>query len=408
MMTVEEFLRSRSVVEILPIQSRSIYGTFQTLLDQILPGVRVVPIRSISTNVFCVRVNGVANIIWDESYVANVLDIVEVLLDRGTDAAAATEALVLSVMADLLFDEGLYADAWRAGTIAGVYLPSAIVDKPHLTDSQNNKLTKNMGLSFLFLHEVAHLVRDYDPAEFDKFSSTIKDTITIADAYLDRMSPSERNALLAGEGFIFTDERDVSVLCKDQLIPDELLIEEATADFYALNVTFFSGKGFDSSTAVDVAEFILALRMAMEIIRDIRVRTKRVAVEDREPPPITAAELMRGFVLRHLLFDIVGSLAQTQDELANVSAEFRKRYDRLLHRRLSIFGGLPERLVDFGLGQIKAFRLRMVRAATMLGSKADVTQRFRDSYLRLRGWEAAADPNSLDGLLDIAPFITAL
>jgi hypothetical protein len=384
------------------------YRTFQTLLDEILPGVRVVPIRSITADVFCVRVNGVANIIWDESYVAKAVDIAEILLGRTTDAAATTEALILSVMADLLFDEGLYADAWRAGTIAGVYLPSEIAQEPQATHFQNNRLTKNMALSFLFTHEVAHVIQDYDSAEFHKFSSSIKDAITTYSAYLTRLSPIERDALLAGEGFIFPGSSDVPVSRIDQFISDELFIEEATADFYAMNVVFFGGKRFDCSTAVDVAEFILALRMAMEIIRDIRVRTRRVAVEEREPPPIVAAELMRGFLLRHLLFDIVDSFAQTQTELSNVADEFRARYDRLLHRRRLIFGGLPERLVDFGLGQIKAFRLRMIRVAALFGSQADVTQRFRDSYLRLRGWQCASDPRSLDGLLDILPFITAL
>jgi hypothetical protein len=408
MLSIEEFLSLTRVVEILAMDSCSIYRTFQVLLDSILPGARLVPIRSVSADVYCVRRSGVAYVIWDESYIASVMSVAETLLGRKTQAAIATEALALSIMADLLFDEGRYEDAWIAGSIAAQYLPLQDEQAPKSSDSPIETVTYNMGLSFVFLHEVGHLVQRNDPLEFAKFRRKVEAEISAYSDWLDRMPAADSDAVLAGEGFMFPQQiSELTVRSNSRFIGDNSLIDESAADLLATEVVF-SGNGWMDSTAkaIDVAEFILAVRMAMEFIRDIRLGTRRLAIEDRTPEPVTPAELMRGVLLRHGLLHTAASFAQTPKETMEVGDEFGARYHRLFDRRKASFGDLPERLVDFGLGRIKKFRLRMQSVPRLFGSNLDVTTKFRDSYLRIRGWKPRAEPDSLDGLLDALPILT--
>jgi hypothetical protein len=106
MITIEEFLRQSRVLEIFGLDQHATYTAFQTLLDSIMPGIRVVPVRSISADTFCIRIGGTPFIIWDETYADYVVRIAEILLGWTDERGGAS--LVVCVMADLLFDEGLY------------------------------------------------------------------------------------------------------------------------------------------------------------------------------------------------------------------------------------------------------------------------------------------------------------
>jgi hypothetical protein len=412
MRSVTEFLRSTRVVEVLSTETEPLYGIFQMLLDSNLPGVKVVPIRSISADTFCVRMGGIPYIIWDKSYAATAMNIFETLLGRNTNSVVASESVALCLMADLLFDEGLYADAWITGSVGGAEITPMGAGRDPLerkpVGPTVEALTTNAALSFLFLHEVGHLLQDRKPTTFAVCRSEVEKEVNAYGDYLSRMPPTEKDAALSSEGFIFPGEgSELPAAHENPFLADTKLIEEATADLFAMNAVFnwLDGGACSAMTAVDVAESVLAVRIAAEIIRDIRICTRRVSIGERDHPPTSQSELMRGLLLRHRLLHTVGGFAKTRTELQGVGDEFGARYQWLVSRRKRIFGEVIERLVNFGLGQAREFRSKMERWPGFLGSDIDYIERYRDSYLRLRGWKSS-DEQSGEQLLDMVPLVT--
>lgn len=143
MQTISDHLRKTRIIEFLPLSSNPMYVDFVRFLKSEMPAAEFVAVRSVSADVFCVNFRGVDHIIWDETYVDAVLRFAAALLSENPATyKGPVQMYGLGLMGDLLFDEGLYIDAWFAGITGG---RTANLSIPHWDEME--QLAKNIASS---------------------------------------------------------------------------------------------------------------------------------------------------------------------------------------------------------------------------------------------------------------------
>lgn len=394
MFTIVDFLHSTRIVEVIPKPTEGLLPAFQERLSQMMPEVKFIVIRSVSADVFCLNFRGVHHIIWDQSYTESALQIASILLSEAGSSSVA-EPVCFGIVADLLFDEGLYAEAWIVGTTAHIqntHVGIENIDIQHKDASRKWAVANNSMMLFLFLHEVGHLLDDYQPEIAAELRDYVDNQVRAYSAALELSPPEKRAEILRGDVFItFGDGEWLDSLIASTAT-DPVLFREALADIFSTD-SLFHWATEDPSCVVDVAEAVLAFRMAQEIIRDLRIRTRALA-EGKHVTSPSSSEAIRGIILRH---NVLRGIAEFDpDGEKGLFTDFQTRYQRLQDRRLSIFDELPEQIVTFCFDKANSFRRRMENWPKLISEDRDWLQDFKNSYLRLRGWTAPFSRVALD------------
>lgn len=331
---------------------------------------------------------------WDETHVANLLTISSLVLsDDPFNQINKAPWLGLMIMGDLLFDEGLYMDAWVAAS-SGFAELNLLNTVQETTDATISNAQAGLMIAFLFEHELGHLLRVHDPKMFAELQREVRAAVSWYSQCLTQLTPDKQAALLKGRGFILdeVDQSQIDISRHQDLggLQPELL-EEASADLFATMGIYVTSK--ESLSVYTRAESLFALRMAMEIVRDIRKTTRFVAIETRALPEQSSAENMRSLLLRQKILSSVLDLDQSDEDIRSTVDTLTTRYDQLLEHKEIIFGKIAEDLVDYGLEEARRYRRKMEGVIKFFGADSKWPDRYMNSYLKLRGWKVGGgDP----------------
>lgn len=387
-------------------------------IKSVAPNLGLVAIRSVGSDIYGVPFKGVNYLVWDEHYAELLLRIaaglrVDPIVLQWFDPSLLN--VCRQAIADTLFDEGSYRDAWILSQMTPKNRHVGIeryLEHPESRDSESQLDPVKLSAVFLLLHELGHLCERDNPEFYRALETEALDALFMYRALLARLSPSERDRFLADEHLVCPEQRDVEAgKLLDRNDADPKLSREWTPDLFALFLLcqllkMLRPNGLTIDEARCVVESVISVRFAAEIVRDLRMRTHAFAYDLPSPEVISEAERFRTILIRQCLTLSLEQFFPPYPESIEAQGgavwlELNEPYFRLLGRRRKIFSetseGVGMTMWNVLLGHLAEVREKLDEVKYL---DCDLDDTYRRGFLRDRGWAQAA-PDEVEQELEV-------
>ncbi len=316
-LTIEWLVSQGHTTEFLALDSNGEFGRMRDYMTQTAISAQLVPIRSLGAPIYSTHFANEWHLIWNENYLEHVFRIAGTLIAdkyqlmwhdaHGLDATQ-------SVMSEILYDEGHYKEAYALLNIvqsrngptsrpgSRLALASYLwLDFPECEDEDTALDHAGIARMYVFLHELGHLIKRSDPRVYAAFE---REAVAIFNLYkLITSGNVDEQDLLSGATLIVPPS-EIGEIARQMQSSEisQVLLDELVPDTFALFLIVQLLKmvrpdGLTLDEAVYVCGYLFALRLAVEVIRDLRNRTQCLAAGS-PMPHASDEEAWRTFLLR--------------------------------------------------------------------------------------------------------------
>jgi hypothetical protein len=422
--TIEWLVSQSHTTEFLALDSDDEFGRMRDYMTQTGVSARLVPIRSLGAKIYSQYFASEWHLIWNENYLEHVFRIAGTLIaDKyqltwhdagGLDAAQG-------LISEILFEEGYYKQAStllnmvqsRNGLTSRPKSRLALAtflrqDFPEGEDGAASLDHAAIARLYVFLHEIGHLIKRTDTRFYAELEREAVATVNLYK--LITSGDVDVQDLLSG-AILIRPPDEVGDLAR-QMPAGEIskaLLDELTADIFALfGITqllkMARPDGLTLDEAVYVCGYLFALRLAVEVIRDLRDRTIHLATGS----PISYApdeDAWRTFLLRQCTSLSIDELLKAglaspnfgDDPAQSTLWKLNEPCFTLLQRRRLIFERGGTNLADVSWGWVteginSQTAVRLVESSPQSGQDISTSDPYGDDeihrqhFLEVAGW----------------------
>jgi hypothetical protein len=401
MPSIRDFLHATRVLEFLRAEDVELYEGYSQMVRMLAPGAAFVPIRSATADVMTLTVGGTSYVLWDETHIFNLSALAHLLRGNGLEASHFVGLrAAYRIVADLLFDEARYVEAALCSSRSNMYHSMLVNFDPSFDPQGDTSFGLDLGLNFVFVHELAHLLWKQRSPLIAADVQNVKRLLQVFLSHIEHVDLQTQTEILRGRSMAVLSEEDFA--SSRAIDTGSSLFEELLCDHFAImSITSALDDAFDRGGADRLAEELVSLVFAMDVIRELRSRVRLAINGDRAGAGGSRENALRSYVFRHRLLSVLSRVMLERGYGELDLTRYNDQTRVIADRRFGIFDPIISDLVASCTSDLLTHANRMKRIPSLWpASNLDLEEEYRSSYMRQSGWAEDAPEASFGAQLD--------